>query len=475
MHRASVFSGIAFRSALLFLLVFAVVLAIAGFAILKTTQASMNDQLRSSITEDFDLLRDANVTGGETELVKFIRAAVATRSVKQSSFGLFKLSGRRIAGNITVAPNFRGWGLLPAEAGQPADNQFLAYVEMLDNNVVVAGRSQRFLATESGVVMNALILAGVVIAAIALVIGYVLSHGVSSKLEVIDDTLAQVARGNSDVRLPVGRSNDQIDHVSRQINAHLDRLGELMAGMRNTIVAIAHDLKSPLNRAYMLLQDAAEEAKPADASTKLERAQAEMESLGGVLDTVLRISRIETSDDSSGYTAFSSALLVRDLAQTFEPVIEAAGPTLAWDDVPEDGMPIFGDRKMVQQMLVNLIENASRHAGPAAQIELAVSANGDGGAVIEVADSGPGIPADKRDEVFQPFRRLNASRGTPGAGLGLALVKAVATRHHARVVLGDNAPGLRVTLSFPPMQAPALVVERKRVPAAPIAEAAPQH
>src|SRR3569623_2721041 len=134
------------------------------------------------------------------------------------------LSGRRFVGNITVAPTVRGWGVLPAEPGQPADNQVLAYVEMLDNNVVGAGRSQRFLATESGVVLNALILAGGVIAAIALVIGYVLSHGVSSKLEVIDDTLAQVARGDSEVRLPVGRSNDQIAQVSRQINAHLARL-----------------------------------------------------------------------------------------------------------------------------------------------------------------------------------------------------------------------------------------------------------
>ncbi len=168
---------------------------------------------------------------------------------------------------------------------------------------------------------------------------------------------------------------------------------------------------------------------------------------------------------------------MRDLAQTFEPVIEAANQTLIWRDVPQDGTPIFGDRKMVQQMLVNLIENASRHAGPGARIALAVGANGDGGAMIEIADDGPGIPADKRDEVFQPFRRLNASRGTPGAGLGLALVKAVATRHHARVVLGDNAPGLRVTLSFPPMRAPSLATDRHRLPAAPapIAEAATQH
>ena len=161
MRRASVLSGIAFRSALLFMLVFAVVLGVAGFAILKTTQASMNDQLRSSITQDFDLLRDANVTGGESELVKFMRAAVATRSDKQSAFGLFKISGKRIAGNIPSAPNFRGWGTLPIEGAQAqGDSPFLGYAEMLDDNVVVAARSERFLLTESGVILNALILAG---------------------------------------------------------------------------------------------------------------------------------------------------------------------------------------------------------------------------------------------------------------------------------------------------------------------------
>jgi signal transduction histidine kinase len=259
-----------------------------------------------------------------------------------------------------------------------------------------------------------------------------------------------VSRGNSEVRLPIGPTNDQIDHVSRQINAHLDRLSEFMSGLRNTIVAIAHDLKSPLNRAYLLLQDAAEENDPATMSAKLERAQGEMETLGGVLDTVLRISRIETSDDSSSFTTFSAAELVRDLAQTFEPVLEGNGQTLAWDSVPGSGAPIFGDRKMVQQMLVNLIENASRYAGPAARITLLVRADSAQTAII-VADNGPGIPPDKRDEVFQPFRRLNADRGSPGAGLGLALVKAVTTRHHARIVLGDNQPGLRATVTFPPV------------------------
>jgi signal transduction histidine kinase len=124
-------------------------------------------------------------------------------------------------------------------------------------------------------------------------------------------------------------------------------------------------------------------------------------------------------------------------------------------------------------MLVNLIENASRHGGPATAIELTVRAE-HGSAIITVADNGPGIPPDKREEVFQPFRRLNLDRGTPGAGLGLALVKAVAVRHHARVTLSDNNPGLKVTLLFPPMRAPLPWPERKSdIAAAPARIAAP--
>ena len=373
---------------------------------------------------------------------------------------------------------FRGWGLLPAETSQGADSApFLGYVEMLDDNIVVAGRSQRFVTTEGGVILNALILAGLVICASALVIGYVLSYGVSSKLEIIDRTLDQVSRGNSEVRLPVGRSNDQIDHVSRQINAHLDRLGEFMTGMRNTIVAIAHDLKSPLNRAYLLLQDAARASEPDRKlplpSSRRRRARWRRWAACSIRSCASRASRRPT-------TARATPLSHRRFSRAGPGADLRAGDRSGRADFalrphPDDGAPIFGDRKMVQQMLVNLIENASRHAGPGAAIELAVREE-HGSAIITVADNGPGIPPDKREEVFQPFRRLNLARGTPGAGLGLALVKAVAIRHHARVTLSDNKPGLQVTLSFPPMLAPLPWPERKisaaaAVPA--IAAAAP--
>ncbi|HEX4298643.1 MAG TPA: HAMP domain-containing sensor histidine kinase [Devosia sp.] len=461
MPRVSILSGSAFRSAMLVLVVFALVLAVAGWAILDATRSALLEQTKSYILEDVDLLHDANTTGGERELIRFIENAVATRSDKQFGFGLFETGGRRIAGNVAKLPAFRDWGDLDRQPDQADDDPaFLAYSEKLGNRIIVVARSQRTGSAIIDSILNALIFSGIVICASAVLIGYILSRNVSSKLQVIDQTLDEVSRGNTEIRLPVGRSNDQIDHVSRQINAHLDRLSEFMGNMRNTIVAIAHDLKSPLNRAYILLQDASRARDPSEASSLLEDASNEMDSLGQIMDTVLRISRIEATDDSSTFDSFSASVLVKDLAQTFEPVLEAVGQTLRCTMTPDD-VPLFGDRRMVQQMLVNLIENASRYGGATATIDLMVETRSKAPVLI-VADNGKGIPADKYDDVLQPFFRIASDRTAPGAGLGLALVKAVAVRHRARLELGDNHPGLKVAISFPP--APAVPHRRELAP-----------
>jgi signal transduction histidine kinase len=324
---------------------------------------------------------------------------------------------------------------------------------MVDGMLVVVGRSQQAVSAVTSSIIVPLLVAGLVICISALSIGYVLSRSVSVKLQVIDDTLGEVSRGNSDVRLPIGKFDDQIDHVSRQINTHLARLSEFMGLMRNTIVAIAHDLKSPLNRAYILLQETSTQESGVP-SEKLDRALSELDTLGDVLDTVLRISRIESLGDNSAFAAFSPADLMRDLVQTFEPVVEAAGQTLSSAIPPGESASILGDARMVQQMLVNLIENASRHSGSGTHIHLELHAVS-GAARISIADDGRGIPSERYEDVFQPFRRLEADRHTTGAGLGLTLVRAVATRHHARIDLSDNAPGLKVMITFPRMRASA--------------------
>ncbi len=447
MDQGSVFSGAAFRSAILLLLTFLATIGVAGFVILGTTQSSLQDEIKAHVNEDLDMLRDALQTGDGNELAQFVDEATPARAPGHYLIGMFDKDGNRLAGDVAELPDFRGWGYLrPAAEQATSDSEYLAYVGPLGDSLVVVGRSTRLVTTASTALWRALLMAGAVMCVGAVVIGYVFSHRVSFKLARFATILDEVSRGNSNARLPIGRSNDQVDRIARQINAHLDRLSDLMATMRNTIVAIAHDLRTPLNRASILLQEAAENPEARTAPEILGEAQAELDKLSGVFDTVLRISRIETSDDQSAFTAFSASELVAEMAQTFEPVVEEAGQQLRCSGSAP--ATIFGDRRMVQQLLVNLIENASRYGAAGTIIDLQLQSD-QGGCAITVADNGPGIPADKRREVLQPFRQLNVERDARGSGLGLALVNAIAVRNHASLELSDNAPGLKVTVRFP--------------------------
>lgn len=449
MPPASAFSGSAFRSAIMVLVVAAFVLSGAGWLILSMTRTALEGQLRARILEDFDLLGDAFAEDGEVGLVQFISSATATRSDKQYAFGMFAKDGTYMTGNIMAMPAATGWEVVGESSGQPVGEAgFLEYSENIGDHLVVVGRSLDVVMATIGAIVSAMIISGILVALAAVGIGVFLSRGVSVKLEAMARTLDEVSRGNSEIRLPVGTANDQVDAVSRQMNIHLDRLSELMANMRNTIIAIAHDLKTPLHRVFILLQAAADNDNPEQTSEMLNKAEFEMDRLREVLDTVLRISRIESSDDRSSFATFSATAVLADMAETFEPVMEEVGQTLR---VVSDGgqeVMLFGDRRMVQQMLVNLIENASRYGGEGAVIQLRAVYEPDV-VVIEVGDNGPGIPLDQRGLVLQPFHQVRSEKATSGNGLGLALVNAVAVRHHAQLELLDNNPGLLVRVRFP--------------------------
>lgn len=107
-----------------------------------------------------------------------------------------------------------------------------------------------------------------------------------------------------------------------------------------------------------------------------------------------------------------------------------------------------GDRDLLVQLFANLVENAIRHCPPGARIALALH-DEPGGFRAELSDDGPGIPAKEREKVFRRLYRLERARSTSGSGLGLTLAAAIADLHDARIALGDHAPGLRVTVTFP--------------------------
>jgi signal transduction histidine kinase len=217
--------------------------------------------------------------------------------------------------------------------------------------------------------------------------------------------------------------------------------------VRQVSNAIAHDLRTPITRARARLEDAATHARTeADLHAAIERAQVDLDGVVSVFEALLRIAEIEAGSRRSAFARLDLAPLLRDLAELYDAAAEARGQRLELDIAP--GLPVFGDRDMIQQAVANLLDNALKFSPPASAIRLAATAAPDG-VRITVADAGPGIPEADRARATERFFRGEAARDTPGSGLGLALVQAVAALHGGVLCLEDNRPGLRAVLRLP--------------------------
>lgn len=169
-----------------------------------------------------------------------------------------------------------------------------------------------------------LLLGGASAAVLSLLIGYSTSRGVYAKLQALAATLDLVSRGDTQVRLPVSKADDQIDRISRQLNLHLDRLSTLISRTRNTATSIAHDLRTPLNRAFLILQEAIlARVGSEELDDLIQRAEDELTNVNQIFDTILRISRLKTTTTQSGFDDISVAVLLAEMAENYQPVIEA--------------------------------------------------------------------------------------------------------------------------------------------------------
>lgn len=282
-----------------------------------------------------------------------------------------------------------------------------------------------------------------------------LSRKVQQRLRPVAETMELVADGNLTARIPRQNSNDDLDRMSGTINDALDRLKLLVDGMRQVTTDIAHDLKTPLNRLSIIIEDASREQDNNEAvSGKLEAARLECENINQTFEALLRIAQIEASaHNNAHFTAIDVSTLIETVADIYSDVAIDAGMILSVQPASES-ISIKGDKRLLMQMLVNLVENAIRHCPADTAITIDTHRK-QGKPIISVADNGPGIPASERKNVLRRLYRLEQSRTTSGNGLGLALVKAVADFHHAEIQLMDSAPdnperpGLTIEITFP--------------------------
>jgi hypothetical protein len=276
--------------------------------------------------------------------------------------------------------------------------------------------------------------------------GALISRNMLRRLDTINRTSAQIVAGDFSRRVPVTGAHDEFDVLAENLNRMLERIERLMKGMREVADSVAHDLRTPLNRLRNRLEDAQRRmASQGPQVEDIEAAIAETDNLIATFNALLLIAEADAGTARGTMAPLDLTQLVGDVTELYAPVAEEKGVTLAAS--PSGVVTIEGNRSLISQALANLIDNAIKYTPQGGRVSVTL-AETPAGVDLSVADSGPGIPEAERARVLERFVRLESSRNSPGTGLGLSLVAAVARMHAARLALSDNAPGLKVTLSF---------------------------
>ena len=277
--------------------------------------------------------------------------------------------------------------------------------------------------------------------------GALMSRNMLRRLDAINRASGEIMAGNLTRRVPVTSAQDEFDVLAENLNRMLDRIERLLKGLREVTDSVAHDLRTPLNRLRQRLEQSLARLAAAGSDTsEIERAIADTDQLIGTFNALLLIAETDAGAARGAMSPLDLVSVASDVSELYEPLAEEkkVSLTLSTASVPM----IEGNRSLVAQALANLVDNAIKYTPPGGKVAISI-AQSFAGVDLCVADSGPGIPAEDRSRVVERFVRLEASRNSPGTGLGLSLVAAVAHFHNAQLLLEDNAPGLKAILRFP--------------------------
>ncbi len=279
----------------------------------------------------------------------------------------------------------------------------------------------------------------------ALVGGLLMSNKVLQRVNEINLISRKITAGDFSLRMPTGKSRDEFDELSRNLNNMLEQTQSLLESIRHISDDIAHDLRTPLTRLRNQLEKLRSRSSVKDTS-EIDACLENADQLLATFASLLSITRIESGASDASLVAMDLCEVAQDACELYQALAEDSDIELSCD--APSVLRIRGDRNLVFQALTNLLDNAIKYTPAGGYLKVEIAESNDR-IILKVRDSGPGISEELREKVLQRFYRLDESRSAPGAGLGLSLVNAIAQRHKAELSLGDNEPGLVVTLSFP--------------------------
>jgi signal transduction histidine kinase len=446
------FRTLAFRIVLVYLALFAVSAgALAGFTYWNTKRA-LDEETDQTIQAEIAGLSEQYQRQGLGGLTDVITAR--SMHAGQGLYLLVGSLGHPLAGNLDAWPTVKRTGNRFVEFDyerrvggilehHPARGRVFKLVGGLQ---LLVARDVHERSDTERMFTTALPWSVALMLTLGLVGGAVMSRNLLKRLDQINSTSREIMAGHLSRRLPVSRAGDEFDTLARNLNRMLERIERLMKGMREVTDSVAHDLRSPLNRLRNRLEGTLRRLPVDDQEApEIEAAITETDRLISTFDSLLLIAEAEAGAARNSMSRVNLSALAHDVWELYQPVAEESG--IALEMMPAQPLEVRGNGNLLSQALANLVDNAIKYTPSGGKVTIAAEQNGKG-AIVSVADNGPGIPEDDRPRAIERFVRLEASRHSPGTGLGLSLVAAVARLHEARLELSDNQPGLKASMIF---------------------------
>lgn len=447
-----------FRTALVYIWLFtASVLIILGM-IYYTTAGFLDQQTSETIAVELDGLHDQYRRRGLPGLVEVVGRRARTPRTN-ALYLIVDPRGQPVAGNLSnwpqAVPGPDGWieftlteAAPDGEGGAAVTYPARARAFFLSGGYrLLVGRDLREREAFQERIVFSLTWALVLTIGLGTLGGVLISRDFMRRIDAINRTTRRIMTGELNQRIAVASGGDELDQLARNLNAMLDRIERLMDERRHVAEGIAHDLRTPLARLRSRMELALIEKTDLEGSrSALQDAVSEADRLLATFQALLNIAEAEAGHQRAAFAELDLAALVREMAELYEPVAEEKGQHL---EAAIGEARIRGHDHLLAQAVANLLDNAIKYTPEGGRIEVRLGPGSAGGSTeLVVADNGPGIAPEDRERVLRRFVRLEGSRSSPGNGLGLAMVDAVARLHKAALVLDDNRPGLRVVLRF---------------------------
>ena len=463
-HLRNVWRSTTFHLGLWFMVLFSASVLIIGGFVYRQTMVFLEQQLRATIELELNQSRQYYLERGEEMFLTEIGGLaeldptgiyIILDEACQALAGGYKRldDDESILDICASAPDTDGWVRFEldiqrgfrAQIPEWDDDVYARIIPVAPNRQLLYGRMGGNIDSAREVVQSALTWGLAAMAALALLGSYLMAGIIAGRLEQINRISQDIRHGDLSRRMPQGRAGDEFDRLSGNLNRMLDQIQSLMEGVRSVSDAIAHDLRTPLARLRTRLERL-RKAPRGEVEAGVEQSIAETDGMLATFNALLSIAQLEAGSRRTDFADVDLHALMVDIADLYEPVAGDRNIDLRLER--NAAVSLHGDRNLLFQAICNLVDNSVKYTPEGGRVRLELLRRGRGLRLV-VSDSGPGIPAEERDRVFERFYRLDAHRDSAGNGLGLTLVAAVAKLHDSRIELRDNEPGLRVVWDLP--------------------------